>query len=401
MHAPSRDLRIDFFRGLALLIVVVDHVEGWSARSLLDQWTLVSLGFSDAAEIFVFLSGLVFGRVYLRTLESRGWQHCLWKAAKRAFQIYLAYLLASATVIGIGVLAGETAPTFDSQYRVGQLPWESMVAALALRFHPFGFDILAFYVLVLPVMALLLVVKQRANWLAWTLTSLGYFLAQTDLPMGLTRFADGARWYFDPRAWQFLFFIGMALGTARETVRSNLWQRFWMAVSLALIAVGLFEMKFVLRLINYFGPWNRELAMSLARFDTICMAFADKTSLGPLRLAHFLALVYVCSRAFPKNLRFWSSRGAGPLVVCGQHSLEVYAFGLVASFLAVLALGRTQGAGAVLLVDAVTCAASIAFAYGLRWWKMPARRAVPAPVAIGSGIKPHTRKRSPAERQRR
>ena len=52
-----RDLRIDFFRGLALYMIFVDHVTG----DPLSMLTYRILGFSDAAEIFVILSGIACG----------------------------------------------------------------------------------------------------------------------------------------------------------------------------------------------------------------------------------------------------------------------------------------------------------------------------------------------------
>jgi hypothetical protein len=63
----SRDLRIDFFRGLALYMIIFDHVPGDPISKL----TYAHLGFSDAAEIFVFLSGVSCGIVYPRVLSRR------------------------------------------------------------------------------------------------------------------------------------------------------------------------------------------------------------------------------------------------------------------------------------------------------------------------------------------
>jgi len=50
VHIGVRDLRIDFFRGLALYMVVVDHIGG----DPLGKFTYQAVGFSDAAEIFIF-----------------------------------------------------------------------------------------------------------------------------------------------------------------------------------------------------------------------------------------------------------------------------------------------------------------------------------------------------------
>src|ERR1700721_1389178 len=51
--ATERELRIDLFRGLALWLIFIDHV----SPDVLDWFTIRSYGFSDAAEIFIFISG--------------------------------------------------------------------------------------------------------------------------------------------------------------------------------------------------------------------------------------------------------------------------------------------------------------------------------------------------------
>jgi hypothetical protein len=65
----TRDVRIDFFRGLALYMILVDHVVGDPIGKL----TFRSVGFSDAAELFVFLSGISCAIVYSGVLARRGW----------------------------------------------------------------------------------------------------------------------------------------------------------------------------------------------------------------------------------------------------------------------------------------------------------------------------------------
>jgi hypothetical protein len=90
-----RDLRIDFFRGLALYMILVDHIIG----NPLARLTYQNLGSSDAAEAFVFLSGLSCGIVYPRVLARRGWPGVAATIRKRAAQIYVYYLLSSIVVI--------------------------------------------------------------------------------------------------------------------------------------------------------------------------------------------------------------------------------------------------------------------------------------------------------------
>ena len=50
--APSvRDLRLDFFRGLALIFIFIDHIPG----NIVADFTVRNFGFSDASEIFIFI----------------------------------------------------------------------------------------------------------------------------------------------------------------------------------------------------------------------------------------------------------------------------------------------------------------------------------------------------------
>src|ERR1700752_2162115 len=59
---PARqpELRLDLFRGLALWLIFIDHV----SPDLLTWFTIRSYGFSDAAEIFIFISGYTAALVF-------------------------------------------------------------------------------------------------------------------------------------------------------------------------------------------------------------------------------------------------------------------------------------------------------------------------------------------------
>src|SRR5205807_1035351 len=65
----SRDLRLDFFRGLALVFIFIDHIPD----NLLSNLTLRNLGFSDATEMFVYISGYTAGLVYMAAMLREGW----------------------------------------------------------------------------------------------------------------------------------------------------------------------------------------------------------------------------------------------------------------------------------------------------------------------------------------
>ena len=64
--ATQRDLRLDLFRGLALWLIFLDHIPS----NIVSWITIRNYGFSDATEIFIFISGytaaFVYGRAMLR-----------------------------------------------------------------------------------------------------------------------------------------------------------------------------------------------------------------------------------------------------------------------------------------------------------------------------------------------
>ncbi len=64
----SRDWRLDLFRGIALLAIFVDHLEGCNGYQLFSGYTLQQLGYCDASEVFIFISGYVCGMSYGRVL---------------------------------------------------------------------------------------------------------------------------------------------------------------------------------------------------------------------------------------------------------------------------------------------------------------------------------------------
>src|SRR4051812_32307587 len=70
----SRDSRIDFFRGIALIGIALNHtVPPPSVYNTFGHYQFghfFSFGFAD---MFVFLSGMVCAMAYTRVLEREGW----------------------------------------------------------------------------------------------------------------------------------------------------------------------------------------------------------------------------------------------------------------------------------------------------------------------------------------
>src|SRR6204780_153923 len=64
----DRELRLDLFRGLALWLIFIDHLP----PNLLTWLTIRNYGFSDATEIFIFISGYTAAFVYGRAMRGSG-----------------------------------------------------------------------------------------------------------------------------------------------------------------------------------------------------------------------------------------------------------------------------------------------------------------------------------------
>src|SRR5947199_5090286 len=92
MHAPvvttGRDLRLDLFRGIALWLIFLDHIPS----NVVAWGTIRNYGFSDATEIFVFVSGYTAAFVYGKEMRERGFMIAGAHVLRRAWQICAAYV---------------------------------------------------------------------------------------------------------------------------------------------------------------------------------------------------------------------------------------------------------------------------------------------------------------------
>src|SRR5574338_408836 len=88
LSVPSsgRDLRLDFFRGLALWFIFLDHIP----QNIVGWLTVRNYGFSDATEIFVFISGYTAVIAYSRMMTREGWPRTAARVYRRVWQLYVA-----------------------------------------------------------------------------------------------------------------------------------------------------------------------------------------------------------------------------------------------------------------------------------------------------------------------
>ena len=145
-----RELRLDLFRGLALWLIFIDHV----SPDLLSWFTIRSYGFSDAAEIFIFISGYTAAFVYGRSLADSGFVIAAARILRRVWQIYAAHVLLFTFVVAeVSLIAvGLEKPFYAEEMAITAFfkdPGISMVQALLLRYRPLNMDVLPLYIVLM------------------------------------------------------------------------------------------------------------------------------------------------------------------------------------------------------------------------------------------------------------
>jgi len=84
-----RDVRLDLFRGLANWAIFLDHIP----HEVLSWVTTRNYGFSDAADLFVFISGYTAAFVFGRIMIERGYLAAGSRLVRRAFELYAAHII--------------------------------------------------------------------------------------------------------------------------------------------------------------------------------------------------------------------------------------------------------------------------------------------------------------------
>jgi hypothetical protein len=309
-------------------MVVVDHIGG----DPLSKFTYRVFGFSDAAEIFVYLSGIACGLAYSSLLEGRGWGTLIRVLAARAVRIYFYYFLSSAAMI---LLVTAAAAVWRNEiliddYASGLIkhpdPVTAIWWALSLISPPDISDILVFYIAMTLVAVPILIAGFRYRATA-TLAASAFVWGLSQSFSGSLLCLEGY-WTraINPFAWQFLFAIGMVFGTERKSTLPDL-QSSIVAMAWAIVVVA-FLYKFVIRVSPHFGfdvEW-----LSISQPALIEM----KVDLSALRLIHFLSVALLVARYLGPTSTLLRWPVFAPVIQIGARSLEIYSLTVVLSVLA-------------------------------------------------------------------
>src|SRR5947207_3848006 len=196
--APSeRDLRLDLFRGIALWLIFLDHIPS----NVVSWVTIRNYGFSDATEIFIFISGYTAAFVYGRAMRERGFIIAGARILKRAWQIYVAHIFLF--VIYIAEIAYVTAsfenPLFAEEMNALDFlkqPDITIIQALLLKSKPANMDVLPLYIVLLLLFPPILWLMIRNATVALGASVLLYALTW-EFGWNLPSYPSG-QWWFNP-----------------------------------------------------------------------------------------------------------------------------------------------------------------------------------------------------------
>src|SRR5437870_8515698 len=317
--AGERELRLDLFRGMALWLIFVDHLP----TNILTWFTIRNYGFSDATEIFIFISGYTAAFVYGRAMLQAGFVVATARIMRRVWQIYVAHVfLFTIFLAEISYVATRFEnPLYSDEMGIMDFlkqPDVTIIQALLLRFRPVNMDVLPLYIVLMLFLPLILwLMKWRADVALALSVALYAITWQYDLY--LSAYPNGF-WAFNPFAWQLLFVFGAwcALSGARRMSRI-LSSPITMWIAFAYLAFAFFVTM----------TWHfPQLGFLMPRRLESWMYPITKTDLDVLRFAHFLALAALTVRFLPKDWPPLRSVWLRPLILCGQHSLEIFCLGV-------------------------------------------------------------------------
>ncbi|WP_273820102.1 OpgC family protein [Pseudomonas asplenii] len=324
----GRDPRIDFFRGLALIFIFWDHVP----HNPLGQITLRNIGFSDAAEVFVFLAGYAAVLAYGKILQRDGYLIACVRILRRAWVLYVVHIFLLAMLMGIVFFANSHVETRDLIQEMGlqhfvSHPEQALTDELLLRFKPNLMDPLPLYIVLLLGLPLVLPLLLRQP-LAVVAVSLTVYLLAPVLGWNLAAIGDGV-WYFNPVTWQLLFILGGA--TAIHGQRPRLPDRRPLLRRPLFVAAAGYSLIAGVITLSWRWPQIHDAIMPAALSNWLYPI--SKTDLSPVRLLHFLALAYVTAKLLPTGnwTRHWLAQQTCRM---GRYSLEVFCLGVLLAPLA-------------------------------------------------------------------
>ena len=381
-----RDLRLDFFRGIAMFIILMAHTPG----NFLTLWIPARWGFSDATEMFVFCSGMASAIAFGGAFQRAGWGLGTARVAFRIWQVYWAhiglFIAIAALMAGIDFYGGYGKNYIGSLnlWKFFEEPAVPLVGLVTLSYVPNYFDILPMYMVVLAMMPIVIALQRVHTGLVFAFMIIIWLAAQDSL-WGPAHIAFPAEpwsernWFFNPFAWQLIFFTGFALmrGWIPKPPVHPVLVGIAAVIVIAIIPVSNIGVRAVAQ------DWFFDTAVGnpVIDFRLSISALIDKTDFGILRFVHFLSLAYLAWVFAGDKGDNLLAKGSGiaaqiwdqllkVILKVGQQSLAVFVTSMflaqVMGFVMDLT-GRTTTT--TLLVNLAGAIILVATAYGAGWFK--------------------------------
>ncbi|XIA63597.1 OpgC domain-containing protein [Bradyrhizobium sp. TZ2] len=324
LRGPGRDLRIDVCRGIALWFIFLDHVP-----NNIGSWlTLRNYGFSDTAEVFVFISGVTCALAYGRARRCEGWSAVISRSLRRSWDIYAAFLLLTLACAIMVYLAGRDHLADASNTRILlEHPGPTLAHAAILQYRPVNTDVLPIFVVYHLLFAPLLWLLLRAPNVTLGASLLLYALVHV-FDWTVPAWPNNV-WFFNPLAWQLLIVLG-----AWWVIEGK---RFWPWVTsrtALVLAVLYLVFSLIIALSFSIKPLEALVPQTLAKL----LYPLDKSNLDPLRLLHFFALAILAVWLVPRDWRGLTSPVMRGAIRCGENSLSIYCLGVLLALASHIAL---------------------------------------------------------------
>jgi hypothetical protein len=324
LKEPGRDLRIDACRGIALWCIFLDHVP-----NNIGSWlTLRNYGFSDTAEVFMFVSGVTCALAYGKAHARGGWTGVIGRTLWRSWDIYAAFLLLTLACAIVVYLAGGGRVADETNTRILlEHPGATLAHAAILQYRPVNTDVLPIFVICHLLFAPLLWLLLRAPNLTLGASLLLYALVHV---FGWTVPAwPNNVWFFNPLAWQLL----VVLGAWCVIEGKGFWP--WMTSRTALVLAVLYlAFSLIIALSWSIKPPAELVPQALAKL----VYLVDKSNLDPLRLLHFFALAILAVWLVPRNCGGLTTPVMRGAIRCGENSLAIYCLGVLLALASHIAL---------------------------------------------------------------
>lgn len=389
--ATERDTRIDFIRGVFILMMCVDHfgyllsLIGTHAQAKV--YTYNSIGWSSGAEFFVFFSGYVIATVYARTLVGMGFWKTQLRAGHRAWELYVrnAFVWLLAVAMLHGLFEGNTALMAATQVdRAGHFPDAGILAFMTIQYTPTYFEVLPLYMVLMLAAPAYLWLHGRARHAAIGVSALLWIAVQLHPPLNFYR--GGSPWNFNPFAWQFVFFLGMWFAKECPLTRFDRSDR----LRKAALVLAVLALCSVVKLLD-------KADVVLPFIGVVDIPGHAKPNVEPLRLVHFLLVIYLVGLMLPANdwvKKRWVTRGLGQV---GTHSLDCFCFSILLGYATAGLFSMSQrGTFEYFALVAVNALGLVLSAFWFQWLKTPPWRPPSGGVRDSPPAQPATPEAPPA-----